>query len=563
MNNNLQINTRVRRLFQYLQDFEKGNIQIPVFQRDFIWTLKQKTDLLDSIRRGYPIGSILFWRPDEKYQMNLSEESLQTVGCYQLPKRNIDFFYILDGYQRLSTLFGCLINPEKTALIRNEAAWKAQFSIIYDLENDTFLQKKDQSKLEVYEIPIYKFIDGSAFYEFSTQLLRSNVDKATVDKYLATYGEFGAKISSYDIPSIDLIGGDIRQAVAIFSRLNTRGSLVTDDWLVSALSYNEKENFRLGTEIDILFDKLAVFNFFKGKGDRQSKRNLIFQCIINAFDGFYVDSSSQAKLENLAKRPDFIGKARMTLSSIQKTVAFLYEKLNVIDSKFLPYNNQLIFITDFFNNIESPNEHQLSVLENWFWVTTYANYFTIYNLSEQRLAYQQFQAFLKDEQINPIFFYKGKVDFVSTSSFPQKVDLGSVRSKALLLFMIYYQLNGNDLKSKHHTTYKFDKLFSDLGKNELGEKVQVNRSENRVVTIEPTTDDFKRDKSNQDLSHYLASDQDHTAFFITQEMKDLYKANPLKARLEILEMRKSLIIAAEMSFIGAIGLGCLDDTASV
>ncbi len=60
MSTKLQINTRVRRLIHYIGDLESGLLQIPVFQRDFIWTNKSKLDLFDSLKHGYPIGSIYF-----------------------------------------------------------------------------------------------------------------------------------------------------------------------------------------------------------------------------------------------------------------------------------------------------------------------------------------------------------------------------------------------------------------------------------------------------------------------------------------------------------------------
>lgn len=44
--NNLQINTRVRRLFQYLLDFEEGKIQVPPFQRDFVWKNDKKNRII-------------------------------------------------------------------------------------------------------------------------------------------------------------------------------------------------------------------------------------------------------------------------------------------------------------------------------------------------------------------------------------------------------------------------------------------------------------------------------------------------------------------------------------
>ena len=170
MNNELKISsTRVRRLFHYLEDFEKGYIQIPPFQRDFVWDNKKKLQLLDSIKRGYPIGSILFWKPDKKLAQE--DTDLQTVGAYYLPKRQIDFFYILDGYQRLSTLFGCLVNPEQTNLKRDDVLWKKGFDIIYDLEKDEFDFNRKQRSLDIHKVPLYKFIDGGEFYEFQNCLL--------------------------------------------------------------------------------------------------------------------------------------------------------------------------------------------------------------------------------------------------------------------------------------------------------------------------------------------------------------------------------------------------------
>ena len=57
------IETRVRRLVRYIEDMEKGLIQIPAFQRDYVWTNKDRKDLFESLKDGFPIGSIIFWKP--------------------------------------------------------------------------------------------------------------------------------------------------------------------------------------------------------------------------------------------------------------------------------------------------------------------------------------------------------------------------------------------------------------------------------------------------------------------------------------------------------------------
>lgn len=54
------------RLSSLLSDVARGNIKIPVFQREYVWSDEQIMSLLDSIYRGYPVGSLLLWSTKEK-----------------------------------------------------------------------------------------------------------------------------------------------------------------------------------------------------------------------------------------------------------------------------------------------------------------------------------------------------------------------------------------------------------------------------------------------------------------------------------------------------------------
>ena len=42
-----------------------GEIKLPEIQRSFIWKPTQVARLIDSLYRGYPTGSLLFWRTTE------------------------------------------------------------------------------------------------------------------------------------------------------------------------------------------------------------------------------------------------------------------------------------------------------------------------------------------------------------------------------------------------------------------------------------------------------------------------------------------------------------------
>jgi len=551
---NLQINTRVRRLFQYLEDFERGKIQVPPFQRDFVWNNQKKLDLMDSLKNGFPIGSVLFWQPESVNSFDMVDEELQSVGTYQLRSKNNDFYFILDGYQRLSTLFGCFIDPHTTNLHRIESDWKKEFDIVYNLKDDNFeFNRRSRSDLEIYRIPLYHFVTSERFYDFQTDLTGANISEEDKREYIIRYKNFGSKISSYDIPSIDLVGGTIKEAVDIFSRLNSKGERITEDWKVSALSFSRERNFRFGSKIDELFERIERYNFFTSASDRKSKRELILQCVVSAFGKLYFDvSSASRELEQLALQSNFIDVCLQAMDSIVIAVQFLYEELLVLDSRLLPYNSQLIFITQFFNQQPHPHRTQIEKLKRWFWITTYSNYFTIYNLSRQRTAYEYFKGFINDELVNPVFY--DKYDHFETIEFPKKIAMNSVRAKALALFMINHAVRNNNimhsslLMDRDHMHYDLYRIF-----NHMEIEEDTNISENTIILVRERS--VYRETANRfnffELFHTL--DMGHTEnLFVTAEM--VFQYNRTNNQVEFLRERLNLIKSSEKLFVESLNM---------
>ena len=87
-----------------MTDIESGQIKIPRFQRDFVWSLIQSAKLLDSIVKGYPIGTFIFWRTRERLR------SVRDIGNLTLPEpaSGESVLFVLDGQQRLTSLFAAL-----------------------------------------------------------------------------------------------------------------------------------------------------------------------------------------------------------------------------------------------------------------------------------------------------------------------------------------------------------------------------------------------------------------------------------------------------------------------
>ena len=86
---------------------------LPAIQREFLWTTDQITRLFDSLMRGYPIGSFLFWRVDakscDKYQFynflaNYHERDEKHNSPASITGEQ-GVTAILDGQQRLTSLY--------------------------------------------------------------------------------------------------------------------------------------------------------------------------------------------------------------------------------------------------------------------------------------------------------------------------------------------------------------------------------------------------------------------------------------------------------------------------
>src|ERR1039458_9844575 len=76
---------------------DQGGLRLPELQRRYVWPATRVRDLLDSLYRGYPSGSILVWEaPDETPSRDLSiEQRVSAFGDHKL---------LLDGQQRLTSL---------------------------------------------------------------------------------------------------------------------------------------------------------------------------------------------------------------------------------------------------------------------------------------------------------------------------------------------------------------------------------------------------------------------------------------------------------------------------
>jgi len=88
-----------------LRDIREGKIQLPDFQRGWVWDDDHIRDLLVSIARSFPIGAVMLLETggDVRFQTRPVEGAESGIPKEQQPEK-----LILDGQQRLTTLFQAL-----------------------------------------------------------------------------------------------------------------------------------------------------------------------------------------------------------------------------------------------------------------------------------------------------------------------------------------------------------------------------------------------------------------------------------------------------------------------
>lgn len=91
------------KIHELVAKIERGDIRLPEMQRQYVWRQTRVRDLLDSLYRGYPSGTILTWETDEGVATRDFAVDQATDGK--------SFQLLLDGQQRLTSL---------SAIIRGE-----------------------------------------------------------------------------------------------------------------------------------------------------------------------------------------------------------------------------------------------------------------------------------------------------------------------------------------------------------------------------------------------------------------------------------------------------------
>lgn len=399
----------------FLEKVSEGNYLVPKFQRDFVWSCKQIIELFDSIIKGFPIGSIIMWKPEkDKF------DTIKEVGGVPINAINSDSSYILDGRQRITSMMSVLYK-------------KGIYSDYYyvDLDDYTVI-RRTRGDRPPNLLKLSDAFDSWYIVEY-IEHIRGILPDDKIKEYTDKAKLVNKKLLSYEIGYITVHGGKIDDAVEIFSRLNSKGLDISPDYMIQALTYNPRTGFLFSDKIKEIIEAIEPYHF------GSIKRDTIMKCIYNYTSKAFID----AKTEDIISMPNLPNIVESVKMDIVLAAKFLHDECGVWDSSLLPYIYQFVMLSMFFKENKKPTALQKADLREWFYYTSYTGYFTNTSLANIRVDIQEFRKYSIGMSSKPM---KHREKCVISEDIPSRLSLGSVRACSLLLSTILPPLKDKYVK---------------------------------------------------------------------------------------------------------------------
>ncbi len=322
-----------------VQAINEQRYVLPAIQREFVWKPEQIIRLFDSLLKGYPIGSFLFW--------TIGEQQVKQYAYYNFvrdyherdathnPKASIsragDLTAVLDGQQRLTALY---IGLSGTHAARKAKAWRnnpnaypkrrlylcltarpddAEFTYLLrfrEEKDDIVRDEGGQTWLRVGAILDYQSI-AQVFKVLAAEELGNDTTAVDAMNALWEAVRLHPVISAYLVKSDDL-----DRVLNIFVRVNSGGTVLSYSDLLLSIATAEWKGTDAREEIHELVDEINKI----GQGFDFSKDFVLKTCLMVADleTRFSTANFSRDNMRLIEKRWEEIKK------SIEVTVELLH-----------------------------------------------------------------------------------------------------------------------------------------------------------------------------------------------------------------------------------------------
>jgi hypothetical protein len=414
----LQPENQSKKYESLFNDIDSGRIKIPQFQRDFVWSKVQTAKLIDSIIKGFPIGTFVFWKTRDELRY------IRNIGNVTLPEspRGDVVSYILDGQQRITSLYavrkGLRINKDGKEIDYKDIS----INLACDPDEDDEVVTIDPP-LDAPSISVYKLLNGSL-----TELME-DYDKESLQK-IEVYQK---RLTGYDFSTIIISEYPIDIACEVFTRINTGGTELTLFEIMVAKTYDEARDFDLAREYDHLINNNGIGKDLEDVGFDTIPSATVLQCIA-------AHISQQMRRQDILKldKYEFIDSWSVVKDGIFSAVDYIRNYLRVPVSRLLPYNALLVPLTYFFirNAGSMPSARQNKLLTQYFWWASLSTRFGSAVESKLAVDLKRMDSILAEELPE----YRGEELSISMDDLRWRwFSTGDAFCKAILCLYTYFQ----------------------------------------------------------------------------------------------------------------------------
>lgn len=381
--------TNDRLITELMTAINNGRIQLPDFQRGWVWEDGRIKALIASITNNYPVGAAMFL----EYGNENVRFKYRTIEGAEDAGDTVPTELILDGQQRLTSIYSSLYSkqPVHTRTDKGKEIYRYYYIDIQKAMDESYdrldaIFSVPENKIVTSEFGRKEEINLSKQeYEFENKVFPLNriLDYASAqewqNEYYAYYGynqdiikqfsEFNTKIAmptcQYKIPVILLSKETPKEAVCqVFENVNTGGVSLTVFELVTAIFAMDdfelikdwearKEKYFSGdllsviTSTDFLVACTLLSSYKKG-GTVSCKKKDVLELKLEEYTG-YADALTRGFIE--AEK--------------------LLEEERIFSSKDLPYSTQLIPLAVICTLLEDNNRIKIANNKNkikqWYW----------------------------------------------------------------------------------------------------------------------------------------------------------------------------------------------------
>lgn len=336
-----------QKTIKYILEKINGEYYLPAIQRDYVWEEKQIINLFDSLLKGFPIGTFLFWK--------VTDENIQDYDYYEFIKDyNIKEKYndqkikllhkhaiisILDGQQRITSLLIGLQGTYSTNKTRHLYVNLSQMNQAEDIDDiETKYEFKFMTEHELNEQT--KWFKVSDIFNMST----GDVTMYAIDHQLSRLGiqiisELHDTIHNKNTINYYLVEeNDIDKVLSIFVRINKGGThLSYSDLLLSIATANWSE-MSARDEINALISNISYID-----GQFNITKDFVLKTAL-----LLIGENTKFISANLKKEKMLLIEKHWSEITDAISKAFILLSDNHYDNKSLPSIYAAAFIANFF-----------------------------------------------------------------------------------------------------------------------------------------------------------------------------------------------------------------------